>query len=80
MKVLRIDNQCRDNETVYNSLEELRLQLCDFHSVDWQECLDENDPGYKDIYSLSLDEICSHGDWSYKIISNQEAKKYEEAA
>jgi hypothetical protein len=78
MKVLRIDRQTNDR-TVFNNLEELRLALCDFHSIDWQENVDENDKGYKNIYSLSLQEICDHGDWSFELISNKDAKQYEVA-
>lgn len=74
MKVLRIDNQTEDR-TVFNNLEELRLALRDFHSLEWNEDDDNN----KNIDSLSLQDLCDHGDWSYEIISDKDAKQYEVA-
>lgn len=74
MKVLRIDNQTEDR-TVFNNLEELRLALRDFHSLEWNEDDDNN----KSIDSLSLQDLCDHGDWSYEIISDEDAKQYEVA-
>lgn len=74
MKVLRIDNQTEDR-TVFNNLEELRLALRDFHSLEWNEDDDNN----KSIDSLSLQDLCDHGDWSYEIISDEDAKQYEAA-
>ena len=74
MKVLRIDNQTEDR-TVFNNLEELRLALRDFHSLEWNE----NDDNNKSIDSLSLQDLCDHGDWSYEIISDEDAKQYEVA-
>ena len=58
-KILRIDRQGVCEDRVYDSHEELRLQLIDYHSVDW-----EGDG----INSLTLDEICNYGDWEYKEI------------
>ena len=75
MKVLRIDNQGVLEGRVYETLEDLRYQLCDFHSVDWQVELDENDEEYIDIYSLTLEEIMYHGDWSYQMITDEEANE-----
>ena len=72
MKVLRIDNQTEDR-TVFNNLEELRLALRDFHSLEWNE----DDDNCKSIDSLSLQDLCDHGDWSYEIISDKDAKQYE---
>jgi len=69
MKILRTDNQGICQTRVYDSYEELRLQLIDFHSIDW-DC-------ETDINSLTLDEICNYGDWEYKRITNKEAKEYE---
>ena len=74
MKVLRIDNQTEDR-TVFNNLEELRLALRDFHSLEWNEDDDNN----RSIDSLSLQDLCDHGDWSYEIISDKNAKQYEVA-
>jgi hypothetical protein len=78
MKVLRIDNQGISNNAVYKDLESLRKQLCDYHSIDWQEGIEEDSEDYIDIYSLSLEEILEHGDWSYQYITNTEAKQYED--
>ena len=78
MKVLRIDNQGVLNDAVFKTLEDLREQLCDFHSIDWQEGIEKDDKDYVDIYSLSLDEIMDHGEWHYKWITNKEAEEYED--
>ena len=75
MKVLRIDNQNVLNDRVYENLEDLRLQLCDYHSWDWQIGIDKNDKDYIDIYSLSLEDIMEHGEWTYKMIANKEANQ-----
>tara|TARA_B100000123_G_scaffold161949_1_gene119911 strand:+ start:107 stop:328 length:222 start_codon:yes stop_codon:yes gene_type:complete len=73
MQVLRIDLQgvCRD--MIFNSLEELRLNLCSYHSVDWEGV--DNDNNDLDIFTLTLDEICDYGEWDYKIINNNKAVK-----
>ena len=68
-KILRIDGQGVCEDRVYDSHEELRLQLIDYHSVDW-----EGDG----INSLTLDEICNYGDWEYKLITNKEAEQVED--
>ena len=39
----------------YKTKEDVRLQLIDYHEVDWEEALDIN--------SLSLREILEYGDW-----------------
>ena len=78
MKILRIDSQGVFDDRVYDSLEDLRLQLCGYHSWDWQIGIDKNDKDYIDIYSLSLIDIMDHGEWSYQIITNEEAKQYQE--
>ena len=57
MKVLRIDNQRVLEGRVYKTLEDLRLQLCDYHSIDWQIGIDKDDKDYTDIYSLTLEDI-----------------------
>jgi len=73
MQVLRIDLQgvCRD--MIFNSLEELRLNLCSYHSVDWEGV--DNDNNDLDIFTLTLDEICDYGEWDYKIINKNKAAK-----
>ena len=76
MQVLRIDTQGVCEDRVYDSYEELRLQLCDYHSVDWEGVDDDNND--LDIFTLTLDEICDYGDWEYKLITNKEAEQYEE--
>ena len=78
MKVLRIDNQGVLNDAVFKNLEDLREQLCDFHSIDWQEGIDEDDEDYIDIYSLTLEDIMEHGDWSYMMITDKDADEYED--
>jgi len=70
MKVLRIDLQGAFRDMVFNSLEELRLQLCDYHSVDWEGVDDYNND--LDIFTLTLDEICDYGEWDYKILDTKE--------
>jgi len=59
-KILRIDNQGVCEDRIYDSHEQLRLQLIDYHSIDWDS--------ETDINSLSLDELCNYGDWKYKEI------------
>jgi hypothetical protein len=70
MKVLRIDRQNVCNGAVYKNLESLRDDLCSFHSIDW----DSDD----DIYSLTLDQIMDYGEWDYEMITDEEAKQYED--
>ena len=78
MRILRIDPQGCLNGTVFKNKEHMRLALCDYHSIDWQEGLEETDPNYIDIFSLTFDEICNHGEWDYKYITNKEALDYED--
>lgn len=78
MKVLRIDNQGALNNAVYKNLEDLRQDLCSYHSIDWQEGIEKNDKDYIDIYSLSLNEIMDNGEWSYEWITNKQAEEYED--
>ena len=75
-KILRIDGQGVCEDRVYDSHEELRLQLCDYHSVDWEGVDDDNND--LDIFTLTLDEICDYGDWEYKLITNKEAEQVED--
>jgi|TARA_R100001463_G_scaffold26864_7_gene62577 hypothetical protein len=75
MKVLRIDNQGVLNDRVYKNLEDLKEQLCDFHSIDWQTGIDKDNKDYIDIFSLTLEDIMDHGDWSYEMITNKQANK-----
>ena len=78
MKVLRIDNQGVLNGAVYKNREDLRQDLCSYHSIDWQEGIEKDDKDYVNIYSLSLDEIMDHGEWHYEWITNKEAEEYED--
>ena len=71
-KILRIDNQGCCERRIYDSKKDLRDSLIDFHLTD---CEEEDEKGLK---KCSLNEICSYGDWSYELISDEEAKKYEE--
>ena len=41
MRILRIDPQGCLNGTVFKNKEHMRLALCDYHSIDWQEGLEE---------------------------------------
>jgi len=77
MKVLRIDNQNCCKPIVFNNLEQLRKQLIDFHSIDYDNHFDEGEE-YKPIKDFTLEKILSWGDWSYEWITNEEAKQYEE--
>ena len=78
MKVLRIDNQGVLNNAVYKNLEDLRQDLCSYHSIDWQEDIEKNDKDYIDIYSLSLEDIMDHGEWNYEWITNKQAEEYDD--
>tara|TARA_R100000988_G_C3976588_1_gene154503 strand:- start:669 stop:953 length:285 start_codon:yes stop_codon:yes gene_type:complete len=86
-KILRIDLQGSWNNRIYDSKEDLRKQLIDLHYVDVESCYGE-DYGFteteqkqkmKEYKKISLDEICSIGDWDYEIISDKQAKEIEEA-
>lgn len=72
MQVERIDLQGAFDTNIFNSLEELRLMLCTYHSWDW-EGVDDNDNDI-DIFTLTLDEICDYGEWDYKIINKKKGK------
>jgi len=74
-KILRIDLQGSFNESVYDNTEELRLQLIDFHSSDYDDYGHEEAENYKPIQEFTLEDILNYGDWSYKIITDKEAKK-----
>ena len=76
MKILRIDNQDCCSLAVFNNLDELREQLIDFHSIDYDDHFDENEK-YKSIEDFTLQEILNWGDWEYKIITNKEAEEIE---
>ncbi len=78
MKVLRIDRQGVLNNAIFKNLEDLRKELCSYHSIDWQEGIEENDKDYIDIYSLSLEDIMEHGEWDYEWITDKEAEEYED--
>ncbi len=69
MKILRIDNQGVCEERIYDSLEDLRLQLISFHSIDWEGEKEDGTP--KDINALTLEDICDYGDWSYEILEEK---------
>ena len=76
MKILRIDNQDCCSLAVFNNLDELREQLIDFHSIDYDDHFDENEK-YKSIEDFTLQEILNWGDWDYKIITDKEAEEIE---
>ena len=76
MKVLRIDNQGVLNNAVFKNLEDLRQQLCDYHSIDW-EGVDNNNNDI-DIHTLTLDQIMDYGGWDYEWITEEEAEQYED--
>ena len=76
MKILRIDNQDCCSLAVFNNLDELRKQLIDFHSIDYDDHFDENEK-YKSIEDFTLQEILNWGDWEYKIITDKEAEEIE---
>lgn len=78
MKVLRIDRQEVLNNAVYKNLEDLRYELCSYHSIDWQEGIEEDDKDYIDIYSLSLEDIMEYGEWRYEWITNKQAEEYND--
>ena len=74
-KILRIDLQNAFPTETFDSSEELRLNLCSYHSVDW-EGVDDNDNDI-DIFTLTLDEICDYGEWDYKEITLKKLNTYE---
>ena len=76
MKILRIDNQDCCSLVVFNNLNELKEQLIDFHSIDYNDHFDENEK-YKPIEDFTLQEILNWGDWDYKIITDKEAEEIE---
>ena len=77
MKVLRIDLQTSD-ESVFDNKEQLRKYLIDLHMDDILSD-EETDETYVEKYKKwSLDEICNMFDWDYKVISNKEAKQYDD--
>ena len=51
MRILRIDPQGCLDDTVFKNKEQMRLALCDYHSIDWQEGMEKTDPDY---FSRSL--------------------------
>ena len=55
-------------ERVYVDKEEMRLDLCSFHEPDWTgtEINSNGTEVDKDIFTLTFQEICEHGDWSYE--------------
>ena len=79
MKYLINDNQIPGrnfgDSAVFDSKEDIRLQLCDFHSIDWEGL--NADDSERDINSLTLNEILDYGEWSIEEISDEEAKKIE---
>jgi len=77
-KILRIDLQGSFNDSVYDNTEELRLQLIDFHSSDYDDCRHEEAEDYKPIQEFTLENILNYGDWDYKIITDKEAKEIED--
>lgn len=77
MKILRIDRQSALNGAVYKNLKDLREALIDYHSIDYDEHFDENE-NYKPIEKFTLDEILDWGEWDFKIITNEEAKQYDD--
>lgn len=76
MKILRIDLQGVCNNSVYDSKEELKDQLIDFHSIDYDQHFDENED-YKPIKDFTLEEILDWGEWDYKVITDKEAKFFD---
>jgi len=77
MKILRIDLQT-DDVSVYDSKEQLRKGLIDLHMDDILSD-EETDETYIEKYKKwSLNQICNMFDWDYKVISNKQAKEYEE--
>tara|TARA_R100001594_G_scaffold110747_1_gene145491 strand:- start:1347 stop:1622 length:276 start_codon:yes stop_codon:yes gene_type:complete len=77
-KILRIDRQGCCEPRVYNSKEDLRLQLIDFHSIDYNDICDENDENYKPIENFTLQEILDYGEWDYETITDEQAKEYDD--
>jgi hypothetical protein len=76
-KILRIDRQGACEQRVYDSKEDLRLDLINFHSIDYDEINDENYENYKPIENFTFQEILDWGDWDYETITDEQAKEYE---
>ena len=77
MKILLIDLQDNDisehDWTPFANKESLRKWLIGFHSVDY-----ETQEGDRDINELTLQELCEHGEWDYKILDKKENSRNEE--
>ena len=71
MKISRIDLEGVCCERVYDSEEDLRLQLVDYHRIDWEES--------REISNLSLKEICLYGGWRWEHITEKEAVEIMES-
>ena len=75
MSIKRIDLQgAGSTEWVYADKEEMRLNLCLFHEPDWTgtEINSNGKEVDKDIFTLSFEEICEYGGWSYEEVKESE--------
>ena len=77
MKILRIDNQNACEPMKFKSKKHLRKYLIDFHLQDYHKDNKEDWKNIKLIKSFNLDQLCSHFDWQYKQITDEEAKNYD---
>ena len=74
MKILRIDNQDCCSLAVFNNLDELREQLIDFHSIDYDDHFDENEKYksiMKSIYGLGTKDRKILGEGVYYFRENE---------
>lgn len=74
MSIKRIDLQESGfTEWVYADKEEMRIDLCLLHEPDWKgtEINSNGKEVNKDIFTLSFEEICEHGDWGYEEIKEK---------
>ena len=74
MKILRICRQGGD-ESIYDDKEHLRQSLIDLHIDDVLQDEEYTPTMLKRHKESTLDELCSMFDWSYKEITEEEARK-----
>ena len=73
MKILRICRQSGD-ATVFENKEHLRTSLIDLHEDEIVSDEKFTPKMLQEHKSSTLDQLCSMFDWSYKQITNKEAK------
>lgn len=60
---------------LFNTKEQVRKQLCDFHGIDWNGETQDGKP--LDINTLTLDEILEYGGWKLEEVKFSVAERLE---